>query len=142
MGVGGQRHAPTALPPGKRTGTNFTGGRVGPRTGLDGCGKSRTQPGFDPRTVQPVVTRYTDCAIPAPCWALVNKVMNIQGHIKREFLDTARDQPPRTKDDAPGKQLIDLPSQDSAQKASHCRPLHCDILMKSWRNMVINFRVP
>jgi hypothetical protein len=33
---------------------------VGPRVGLDGCGKSRPPPGFDPRTVQPVVSRYTD----------------------------------------------------------------------------------
>ena len=31
MGVGGQRHAPAALPPGKRPGTHRTGGRVGAR---------------------------------------------------------------------------------------------------------------
>ena len=30
---------------------------------LDGCGKSPL-PGFDPRTVQPVASRCTDCAIP------------------------------------------------------------------------------
>jgi hypothetical protein len=36
MGVDGQRHAPAALPPGKRPGTHCTGGRVGPRSGLDG----------------------------------------------------------------------------------------------------------
>ena len=41
MGVGGQRHAPTALPPGKRPGTNCTGGWVDHTVGLDGCGKSR-----------------------------------------------------------------------------------------------------
>ena len=29
-------------------------------TGLDGCGKSRPPPGFDPRTVQPLASRYTD----------------------------------------------------------------------------------
>ena len=40
-GVGGNRHAPTALPPGKRAGTHCTWGWVGPRAGLDGCGKSR-----------------------------------------------------------------------------------------------------
>jgi hypothetical protein len=40
MGVGGQRHAQAALPPGKRPVTHFTGGWVGPRAGLDGCGKS------------------------------------------------------------------------------------------------------
>ena len=40
-GVSGQSHAPAILPPGKRPGTHFTGGWVGPRTGLDGCGKPR-----------------------------------------------------------------------------------------------------
>jgi len=38
---------------------------VGPRAGLDGCGKSRPPPGFDPQTVQPVASRYSDWAIPA-----------------------------------------------------------------------------
>ena len=38
MEVGGQRHALAALPPGKRPGTHFTGGWVGHRAGLDGCG--------------------------------------------------------------------------------------------------------
>ena len=42
MGVGGQRHAPAALPPGKRPDTHFAGGWVGLRAGLDGCGKSRS----------------------------------------------------------------------------------------------------
>ena len=32
--------------------------------GLDVCGKSRPTPGFDPRTVQPVASRYMDRAIP------------------------------------------------------------------------------
>jgi hypothetical protein len=44
-------------------------GLVGPRAGLDGCGKSRRRPpppGIDPRIVQPVASRYIDCAIPAP----------------------------------------------------------------------------
>jgi len=39
-GVGSQRHAAAALPPGKRPGNHCIGGRVGPRAGLDGCGKS------------------------------------------------------------------------------------------------------
>jgi hypothetical protein len=34
------------------------------RAGLDRGGKSRPPPGFDPRTVQLVASRYTDCAIP------------------------------------------------------------------------------
>ena len=37
---------------------------MGPRTGLDGCGKSRPPPGFDPRTVQPAASRYTDSLRP------------------------------------------------------------------------------
>ena len=65
MGVGGQRHASAALPPGKRPGAHCIGDWVGPRAGLDGCGKSRFRLVFDPRTVQPVVSRYTDWAIPA-----------------------------------------------------------------------------
>jgi hypothetical protein len=40
-GVGGQRHAPAALLPGTRPGTQGIGGWVGPRVCLDGCGKSR-----------------------------------------------------------------------------------------------------
>ena len=57
-GVRGQRHAPAALYARERP--HCTGGWVGPRAGLDRCGKSRPPPGFDPRTVQPVASRYTD----------------------------------------------------------------------------------
>ena len=42
MGVGGQHHAPAALPPGK-AGTHCTGGWVGLGAGLGKCGKSRPQ---------------------------------------------------------------------------------------------------
>jgi hypothetical protein len=41
MGVGGQRHAPAALPPENIPGTHFVDGWVNPTTGLDGCGKPR-----------------------------------------------------------------------------------------------------
>ena len=40
-GMSGQQHAPTALYPRERHGTHCTGGCVGPRIGLDGCGTSR-----------------------------------------------------------------------------------------------------
>ena len=59
-GVRGQRHAPAALYPRERPGTHCTGGWVGPRAGLDRCGKPRPPTGFDPRTVQPVASRYND----------------------------------------------------------------------------------
>jgi len=59
MGVGSQRHAPTALPPGK---TRYPLYRRlgGPEDRLDGCGKSRPPLGFDHRSVQPVASRYTE----------------------------------------------------------------------------------
>jgi hypothetical protein len=60
----GQRHAPAALYPRERPSTLCTGGWLGPRAGLDRWGKSRPPPGFDPRTVQPVASRYTDYAPP------------------------------------------------------------------------------
>jgi hypothetical protein len=40
-GVGGQSHAPAALPPEKRHVIHCIGGKGGPRAGLDGCGKYR-----------------------------------------------------------------------------------------------------
>jgi hypothetical protein len=58
MGVDGQRQVPAALPPQKRPSNHCTGGWLGPRAGLDGCGKFHPPPGFDPRNVQPVASRY------------------------------------------------------------------------------------
>jgi hypothetical protein len=58
----------------ERPGTYCIAGWVSRRAGLDGCGKSRPPPGFDPRTVQPVASRYTDSAIPAP-----HKDIQVQG---------------------------------------------------------------
>ena len=50
-GAGGQRHAPTALPPGKTLYPLYK--RL--------CGtQGRSPPGFDPRIIQPVASRYTD----------------------------------------------------------------------------------
>ena len=37
---------------------------MGLRADLDRCGKSRPPPGFDPRTVQPVASSYTE--LPGP----------------------------------------------------------------------------
>ena len=51
--VGGQRHAPAALHPGKRLGTLCVGGWVGPRAGLDGFGKSRSHRDAIPRPSSP-----------------------------------------------------------------------------------------
>ena len=40
--MGGGRHAPAALPPGKTAGTHSGGDWVGPIVGRDGCGKSHS----------------------------------------------------------------------------------------------------
>ena len=77
-GWAGQRHASAAIYPRERPGTHCTGGWVGPRAGLDSCGKSRPPPGFDPRTVQPVASRYTD-------WATGPFEVECQGDIYRRI---------------------------------------------------------
>ena len=60
MGVGGQHHAPASLPPGETRYPLYR--RLGGPQGPSG----RVPPsGFDPRTAQPVASRYTDWAIPA-----------------------------------------------------------------------------
>ena len=51
---------PRPLYPRERPGTHCIEGWLDPRAVLDGCGESRPQPGLDPRTVQPVASRYTD----------------------------------------------------------------------------------
>jgi hypothetical protein len=59
VGVGVQRHAPTALPPGKTRYPLYR--RLGGPQGRSGrVRKISPPPEFDPRTVQPVTSRYTD----------------------------------------------------------------------------------
>jgi len=59
MGVGGQRHAPAALPPGKTWYPLYR--RLGvPQSRSGQVQNISPPPGFDPRTVQPVASRYTD----------------------------------------------------------------------------------
>ena len=87
----------------EKPGIHCTGGWVGPRAGLDRCGKSRPPPWFDPRPVQPAASRYTDWAIRPTCrWQklckniLVTKSLNklcltifypyTEWHKKRELL--------------------------------------------------------
>jgi hypothetical protein len=65
MGVGDQRHAPAALTPGKETRYPLCS-RLGRPQGRSGRVWKTSPPlGFDPRTVQPLASRYSDWAIPA-----------------------------------------------------------------------------
>ena len=58
-GMGGQRHAPAALRPGMTRYPLNT--RLGDPQGRYGRVRNMSPPpGFDPRTVQPVVSHYTD----------------------------------------------------------------------------------
>jgi len=63
MWVGGRRHASAALPPGK---TRYPLYRRlgGPQGRSERVRKISPPPVFDPQTVQPKASRYTDWAIP------------------------------------------------------------------------------
>jgi hypothetical protein len=61
MGVGGQLHAPAALPPGMTQYPLYR--RLGRPQGRSGqVLKISPPPGFDPQTVQFIASRYTDYA--------------------------------------------------------------------------------
>jgi hypothetical protein len=63
-GVGGQRHAPATLFPGKTRYPLYK--RLGGPQGRSGrVRKISPPPGFDPRTAQPAASSYTDWAIQA-----------------------------------------------------------------------------
>ena len=81
MGVGGQHHTPAALPPGK---TQYPlHKRLGGPQGRSGrVGKISPPPGFDPRTVQPVESRYTDWAIPAADYLVVYTIYGLFWNIR------------------------------------------------------------
>ena len=65
MGLGGQHHAPAALPPVKTRYPSYR--RLGrPQNRSGRVRKISPPPGFNPRTVHSVASRYTDWAIPAP----------------------------------------------------------------------------
>ena len=59
VGVSGQQHAPAALYPWDRPSAHCTGGWVGPRAG-SGRAENLVPTGIRSRTVQPVVSRYTN----------------------------------------------------------------------------------
>ena len=77
MGLGGKGHAPAALPPGM---TRYPLYRRlgGPQCRSRQVRKISPPPGFDPRTVQPVASRYTDSVIPVLLLLLLMRVIRRQ----------------------------------------------------------------
>jgi len=81
MGVGGQRHAPAALPPEKSRYPLYR--RLGgPQGQSELVRKNSPPPEFDTRTVQPVASRYTDWAFPA--YIITGRDPKILFHIPRK----------------------------------------------------------
>ena len=75
--MGNQRHVPATLPSGKTRYPLYR--RLGGPQGRSGqVRKMSPPPGFDPRTVQPVASRYTNWVIAAHCsLATVNKMYTV-----------------------------------------------------------------
>jgi hypothetical protein len=85
MGVSGDGHAPAALPPGKTRYPMYR--RLGGPQGRSGqVRKISLPPGFDPRTVRPVASRYTNKAITAHRYTVgtINYKIIVK-HIKYEY---------------------------------------------------------
>jgi hypothetical protein len=74
--VGGKRHVPVALSPGK---TQYPLYRwlVGPQGRSERVRKISPPPGFDLRTVQPVASRCTDWAIPVLLYLIAVRPVNL-----------------------------------------------------------------
>ena len=80
--MGGQRHTPTTLPPKKSRCPCYR--RLSePQNRSGRVRKISPPPGFDPRTLQPVASHYTDWAIPAPwcCYYTLN--LEVSLHFQR-----------------------------------------------------------
>jgi hypothetical protein len=72
MRVGGQCHGPAALPPEKTQYPLYR--RLGePQSQFGQVQKTSPPLGFDPQTIQPIASRYTDYAIPSPIRQLQTK---------------------------------------------------------------------
>jgi hypothetical protein len=74
--VNGQLHVLAGLLPGKKHGTHWIVGRVGPTAGLGDVEKRKLLTLLDSNpdspVVQPVTSRYTDCANLAPALSFVH----------------------------------------------------------------------
>jgi hypothetical protein len=87
MRVGGKRHALAVLSPGKIRYPSYR--RLGGPQGWSGqVRKISPSPGFQPRTVQPVASRYTDYAMPAHTINTVQKQLRAGGNVRPVVMGT------------------------------------------------------
>jgi len=84
-GVGGQRHAPAALPPGKTRYPSYRRLR-GPQGRSERVRKISPPPGFDPRTVQPVASRLYRLSYLGPYISLTLRLLMSYTYMERLFL--------------------------------------------------------
>jgi hypothetical protein len=90
---GGQHHALTVLPPGKIRYPLYR--RLGGSQGRSGPVRKISPPtGFDPRTVHPVASRCTDCAIQAAMCVIFIVFSSVRIKIQRLHLRTCDFIPP------------------------------------------------
>jgi hypothetical protein len=95
MEMGGQRHALVALTPGKNR-YPLCRRLGGPQDRSGRVRKISPPPGFDPLTVQPVASRYTDCAIPALetfevhtyCTCITPRIQSRLANLQPSFIST------------------------------------------------------
>ena len=83
-GVSGQQHAPAALYPRERPGTHFTWGLVGRMAGLDGR-KNLVHTRIRSRTVQPVVSRYTNWATRPTIFNVTNVFLSVRLYVNLQL---------------------------------------------------------
>jgi hypothetical protein len=124
--VRGQHHAPAALYPREKPGTHCTGGWVGHRASLDRCGKY-FPPRFDPRTVQPVASRYPHHPTRP---TLPFDPRTVQPVASRYPAHLCTHTPPKY---LHGEESENLPSFYGTQNSEHVRKiaLMCPILMQT-----------
>jgi len=132
--VGGQRHASAALPAGKTRYPLYR--RLGGSQGRSERLRKRSPPlGFDPRTVQPVASRYTDWTIPAQLRrCMVRRVWGrtsingdlYQSECCRSLGGTVRSTPvaERRRHQSPGPFVIPAPCTVSPSAHNTSRPIN------------------
>ena len=124
--------------PGKRPCIQGTRGWVGPRTGLDRCGKSRLPPGFDPRQNYMAKKKQSDKPMPSmKCrywqntlliwpWGLWNVLLAYEGYMGTEALTAQSGVFPES-----------WQSPRFARNSKLARALRCKQILATWRYLEI-----